>query len=311
MDAVPAARPDYQWEVGPLMEMLRGMRQRFCTRYEGDLNAQRASLQEARSLPWSHALRTVEGVNITLLNVIDTELATVEARIAQVNRAIRAVDGMIERLQHHAMGDVARELLAQAAALGADMARQWIEWQPLRDGDDCCRVVGDMRSVPAAPLPAATADARLRAEDARRRAADARLRAADARLRAADDRLRAEEARRRLRAEYTRVEWNVSGPHVLEDMSRPRLAPVPVAPAAAPLSPRPATSYPAPWPEEPAAPDDAADSALCVLCLARVAATVNVPCGHACACVTCAAGGQLTACPMCRAALTTIVRVYR
>lgn len=91
-----------------------------------------------------------------------------------------------------------------------------------------------------------------------------------------------------------------------DDVVGPPLAP-PQPPPRPRRRPTPAIAYPAPWPEEP----EANDGDLCAICLARRSATVNVPCGHACLCVTCAASGKLTDCPICRAALTSIVRVYR
>lgn len=74
---------------------------------------------------------------------------------------------------------------------------------------------------------------------------------------------------------------------------------------------------PAPWPEEPDAPADTKDENLCVICLVRANATTSVPCGHVCCCVTCAVvstgqlvGNMAPTCPVCRAPLTAIIRLF-
>lgn len=67
---------------------------------------------------------------------------------------------------------------------------------------------------------------------------------------------------------------------------------------------------PAPWPDEPELPDDAPEGEACVVCAARRKTALVKPCNHLCLCVTCAATAPLTTCPMCRAPITGIVRVY-
>jgi len=60
-------------------------------------------------------------------------------------------------------------------------------------------------------------------------------------------------------------------------------------------------------------PSAAAGEPLCIVCADRAAKTVNKPCGHACLCVTCArclANEPKLVCPMCRAELKRIERLY-
>jgi hypothetical protein len=48
----------------------------------------------------------------------------------------------------------------------------------------------------------------------------------------------------------------------------------------------------------------------CVICLERSAKTAIVDCGHQCLCVTCARESNSETCPMCRAVITHIIRLY-
>ena len=92
----------------------------------------------------------------------------------------------------------------------------------------------------------------------------------------------------------------------------PLIDPLPIL-VPSPLQQPPAIAYPPPWPDEPEVSEgQTPDEDLCIVCRIRSGkATVNVPCGHACCCVTCAATGQLHKCPVCRKTLTSITRVYR
>ena len=67
---------------------------------------------------------------------------------------------------------------------------------------------------------------------------------------------------------------------------------------------------PAPWKDEPDAPEKTPDAALCSICLSRLPATVCVPCGHKYACVTCTLKAKPTTCAICRAELREVIRVY-
>ena len=50
------------------------------------------------------------------------------------------------------------------------------------------------------------------------------------------------------------------------------------------------------------------DANLCVVCLVEERAFVILPCGHVCACEECS--GQLETCPLCRAAVASVLKVF-
>ncbi len=68
--------------------------------------------------------------------------------------------------------------------------------------------------------------------------------------------------------------------------------------------------YPSDWPDEPAGVAGTAEE-LCVVCMDRRRATVCLPCGHMCLCVTCSRVQPLRrTCVICRTPLTEIKRLY-
>ena len=70
--------------------------------------------------------------------------------------------------------------------------------------------------------------------------------------------------------------------------------------------------YPEEWKGEPSeAPEGTPDDDLCRLCLTRSRATVNNDCGHMVYCVRCAVETRPTTCPVCRAVLVRVMRVYK
>jgi hypothetical protein len=67
---------------------------------------------------------------------------------------------------------------------------------------------------------------------------------------------------------------------------------------------------PSEWPDEPAGIAGTAEE-LCVICIDRKRATVCLPCGHTCLCVTCSrVQPRRETCVICRALLTEIKRLY-
>lgn len=80
----------------------------------------------------------------------------------------------------------------------------------------------------------------------------------------------------------------------------------------APPAPPPAISYP----EEPKESEaeletnDPSDARLCIICLTHPRATVAVPCGHSYGCVACVRKSQPIECPVCRAKLTAVIRLF-
>jgi len=61
---------------------------------------------------------------------------------------------------------------------------------------------------------------------------------------------------------------------------------------------------------EVSAPDTTPDDLCCVICRDRFKATVMVPCGHVCTCVTCARNTRPVQCPVCQRALLMVVRKF-
>jgi hypothetical protein len=55
---------------------------------------------------------------------------------------------------------------------------------------------------------------------------------------------------------------------------------------------------------------DASDSASCIICLSGPKEMCFVPCGHVCCCSTCAATPGMRTCPICRARITTRVKIF-
>jgi len=87
----------------------------------------------------------------------------------------------------------------------------------------------------------------------------------------------------------------------------PALAPAPVpALVPAPISASVTAAAPAPAP----VPGEDGDSKECVVCLEGVKSHVVVPCGHLCLCDTCSQKFQKGNCPLCRQAVTMILKVY-
>jgi len=87
----------------------------------------------------------------------------------------------------------------------------------------------------------------------------------------------------------------------------PTLAPAPVPALVPALAPAPVTaSAPAPAP----VPGEDGDSKECVVCLEGMKSHVIVPCGHLCLCEACSQQFQKGNCPLCRQAVTMIVKVY-
>ncbi len=74
----------------------------------------------------------------------------------------------------------------------------------------------------------------------------------------------------------------------------------------------PAITYPAALaePEKSLDTTDLADPRLCIICCDRERNTITVPCGHPYACVTCVLAARPTQCPICRVALTAVMRTY-
>jgi len=81
-----------------------------------------------------------------------------------------------------------------------------------------------------------------------------------------------------------------------------------VRPGHLPRTPAPALDCPT------AAPSgDESIEGKCVICLERPANTAVVPCGHACGCFTCMQNihsSSNSKCPICRATMTSILRIY-
>ncbi len=68
--------------------------------------------------------------------------------------------------------------------------------------------------------------------------------------------------------------------------------------------------YPSEWLDEPAGVTGPAEE-LCVVCIDRKRATVCLPCGHTCLCVTCSRVQPMRrTCVICRTPLTEIKRLY-
>lgn len=68
------------------------------------------------------------------------------------------------------------------------------------------------------------------------------------------------------------------------------------------------------WTEEPA--EKTSEEKACCICLTRAVRAICLPCGHLCVCVACSRQLSDTAaedfkCPMCRAALQSIVRAFQ
>jgi hypothetical protein len=119
---------------------------------------------------------------------------------------------------------------------------------------------------------------------------------------------------------YSKIKWLMSRPIqypapvpapiqlVLARVRNPP-PPPPSAPSPPP-PPLPKITYPAAPcnEEEPPAPADTPDEKLCVICLGRLKVVAAVPCGHVCTCVTCAATGNLTQCPLCRTPLVMMMK---
>lgn len=171
------------------------------------------------------------------------------------------------------------------------------------------------------------AEARVRETAVRARETEARARETEARARETEARARATEAR----ARETEARVRATAPPLLRAqgglLSYPLLPtplPIPRLPAPSYFSsaalqryggPPPAvvqpkaTTFPAPWPDEPEAPDATADELLCVICKTRRAATVT-QCGHMYSCVSCMLKMRPKDCAICRTPLTTVIRLF-
>ncbi len=76
--------------------------------------------------------------------------------------------------------------------------------------------------------------------------------------------------------------------------------------AMGPPPPIPARQQPPPV----VADDSDDDHRVCVVCLERAKSTALVPCGHMCLCDSCASAKGLKKCPICRADVVSVLRVF-
>jgi hypothetical protein len=63
-------------------------------------------------------------------------------------------------------------------------------------------------------------------------------------------------------------------------------------------------------PDEPSAPEGTPEKKLCVICIDRAKVVALIPCGHVCLCATCTVKAAPKTCPMCRAHVTSTLRVF-
>lgn len=76
-------------------------------------------------------------------------------------------------------------------------------------------------------------------------------------------------------------------------------------------APAPEIPYPdLPDDGDPSLGDDADRTGSCIICLDRAARTSYVPCGHANTCITCVRTQRPTTCPICKQALTAVIRLF-
>lgn len=119
----------------------------------------------------------------------------------------------------------------------------------------------------------------------------------------------------------------VAGPGLPHPMAPPDFVPPPAAAAAAPrmlmplptglMAPpappapvAPTPSYPAPWANEPQAPEGTPNEDLCTICQERRVMTAT-QCGHMYSCVACVLRTRPATCGICQQRLTAVLRVYR